>query len=131
MIDVTINAERAGRVKKPARYIEFFDPETGEHLGTVSFTKYGFRDKSIWAVTVSPKANTRIDLQLESSHSPEILAGGYGGRGGTWRFDPSNDKERKSRDLIKAVERITGSPVEAVKIETRLELDDPEWWERE
>lgn len=131
MVDIKINAERAGRVKKPARSIEIFDPETGIKLGTVSFQLYGSwsSDKKTWCIHVSPESNTRLDVDLEKTHSPELVAGGYGGPGGFWRWDPSKDKQEKRQDLIKTVERITGSPVEVVKVETRLQLDDPEWWE--
>lgn len=122
MMNVRINGERAGRIDKPAKSIDIIDPETGEILGHVSFSRYGWGDKKTWALNVSAEKDLRVDLQLNNKARPELMAGAPASRGGgMWRFDPSLPEEEAPKTVVKTIEKLIAGPVEIIQVEKRIE----------
>lgn len=127
MLQVRVNAERAGRVVKPARYIEVIDPETGENIATLSISrekKYGgAEDQNNIRLTIHG-ADTKALVSIDNEAVPELMGHAWHGSGGMFRWDPR--EEDKTAMLKATVSKIVKCPVEITKTTTRLEV--PEDW---
>ena len=134
MLNVKVNGERAGRVEKPARSIEVRDPRNGALICTFSFGQYGWGESIQNEISVSMEEDTeaRFTVRLDNKARPEII-GSYRDGGGWWRWDPRKTREEGAELLRATVEKLTGTPVEIIQVEKRIEIADPEErriWER-
>jgi len=127
MLNVKVNAERAGRLVKPARYIEIFDPETGEKIANLSLNKergYGGAEGQNNIQLTILGADTKALVTIDNKAVPEIMGYKWYGSGGMYRFDPR--AEDKTEIVRATVSKITGCPVEITKTITTLEVSE-EW----
>lgn len=125
MLEIKVNAERAGRVQKPANTIEIFNPVTGEKIASIGLSLArswvnGGEARPEIHLSVND-SDTRTTVRIDNDSVPEII-GSWRGSGAWMRWDPHNKDQEET--VRQTVEKLVRRPVEIIQVERRLSIEE-------